>query len=79
MMQPKPINNNGNKVASDAYNKYREISEKYSKLPLKPGFKKPNIRLNQLSIDVNTNDYVNSSIMSTINGNISNRNNVNST
>eukprot|EP00347_Sterkiella_histriomuscorum_P000768 403374576 len=86
MMQPKPLQNPNNKMA-EQYNKMREISGKYSKLPLKPGFqggRSNPIRLNHLSIDVNSNDYgngvlqTNTSILKSDitgnNGNISNRN-----
>ena len=65
LMQPKPIQSANNKMA-EQYNKMREISEKYSKLPLKPGFQngvsKP-VKLNHLSIDVNPNDYNSSALL----------------
>lgn len=82
LMQPKPILNSNSKMA-EQYNKMREISEKYSKLPLKPGFSNGNtraIKLNHLSIDVNANDYNSALLQSNGNnstsqaqGNISNR------
>ncbi|CDW89959.1 UNKNOWN [Stylonychia lemnae] len=59
MIQNRQVQNKSGKI-NEQYTKMREITEKYSKLPLKPGFgngTKLNSRLNNLSIDVNSNEF----------------------
>lgn len=77
LLMPKPLPQSSSKNA-DHYNKMREISEKYGKLPLKPGFTRANVRLQHLSIDVSGSDYVTSHLTSAMptltSGNTSNRN-----